>query len=79
MIEIYGKPDCGYCSAAKELMKINNVEYKEYVIGQDLTREEFIEKFPTMKTVPTILLDGNLIGGYNELLEHISKKVQNGS
>lgn len=74
MIDIYSKIDCGYCNAAKDLLKINNIDYNEYVIGRDITREEFLEKFPNAKTVPYILVDGNIIGGYDKLLEHVSKK-----
>jgi glutaredoxin len=78
MIEIYSKPDCGYCKAAKDLLELNDVQYTEHSIGTDLTREEFIEKFPLVKTVPAILVDGNYIGGYNELLDHVVK-VKNDS
>ena len=77
MIEIYTKADCGYCVAAKEFMKINNVEYTEHTIGVDLTREEFLERFPDVKTVPMIMVDGNNIGGYDNLLEHITLRNKN--
>jgi glutaredoxin len=79
MIEIYSKEDCGFCKSAKDLLTINSMGYTEHQIGRDLTREEFIERFPTVKTVPAILVDNNYIGGYNELLEYVTKKVQNGS
>lgn len=79
MIDIYSKVDCSYCVAAKELMKINDIAYTEHVIGRDLTRDEFLERFPNMKTVPVILVDGNIIGGYNDLLEHVSKRNTNDS
>jgi glutaredoxin len=74
MIEIYSKDNCQYCKAAKDLLDLNNINYTEHRIGSDLTREEFIERFPQIKTVPAIMVDGNFIGGYNELLDHISKK-----
>jgi glutaredoxin 3 len=78
MIEIYSKPDCGFCKAAKDLLELNDIGYNEYSIGTHLTREEFIEKFPNVKTVPAILVDGFFIGGYNELLNHVTK-VKNDS
>lgn len=74
MIDIYSKLDCTWCKAAKDLLDVNNIEYNEYVIGRDLTREEFLEKFPNAKSVPHILVDNNFIGGYDKLLEHVSKK-----
>jgi glutaredoxin 3 len=78
MIEIYSKPDCGFCKAAKDLLELNDIRYTEHTIGTHLTREEFIERFPQIKTVPAILVDSNYIGGYNELLNHVTK-VKNDS
>jgi len=45
-------------------------EYEEIKIGRDLTREEFKEQFPEVKTVPYIIIDGTAIGGYENLLSH---------
>lgn len=69
MIDIYTKEDCSFCAQAKSFMQKKNLEYKEHLIGRDLTREELIEKFPQMRTVPIILVDGKLIGGYINLVE----------
>lgn len=79
MIEIYTKLDCGYCVAAKDLLKINNIGYTEHVINKDISRDDFLEKYPQAKTVPFILIDGEVIGGYDSLLEHVTKKVNNDS
>jgi glutaredoxin len=46
------------------------VEYEEIKIGREITREEFKEQFPSVKTVPYIIIDGNVIGGYENLLSH---------
>ena len=70
MIDIYTRTDCSFCSSAKQFMKSRNISYNEHLVGRDLTREELIEKFPQMKTVPIIVLDGRLIGGYMNLVEH---------
>jgi glutaredoxin len=67
MIEIYTKDNCGYCVSAKSLLKSKNIEYKEYHIPNDISREEVMEKFPGIRTVPIIIKDGQLIGGFNEL------------
>jgi|SanBayMetagenome_1026888.scaffolds.fasta_scaffold63360_2 glutaredoxin 3 len=69
MIEIYSKTDCPYCEMAKVAMRGYRVQFTEYVIGSDITREEFFQKFPNARTVPQIILNGHHIGGYNDLTE----------
>ena len=68
-IEVYGKPDCPFCSLAKDLLNRKGLHYSEHVAGSDMTREEFFEKFPGARTVPQITIDGRLIGGYDKLTE----------
>lgn len=69
MITIYSKPGCGYCDAAKDIFKKTGVQYTELMVGSDLTREQFFERFPGAKTVPQIIIDGQHIGGYDNLTE----------
>jgi len=52
---------------AKILLKGLGMEFTESRIGNNITRDEFIEKFPDAKTVPYILVDGKPIGGYEQL------------
>jgi glutaredoxin len=69
-IEIYGKPDCIYCTKAKNLLDSRGIEYKYYSLGEDYTLDEFKEKFPGRKSVPQIILDGVLLDdGYTSLAE----------
>ena len=70
MIEIYGKPQCPYCDMAKNLCEQKGVEYTYKSFGTDFTREEMVELFPTARTFPQIIVDGDKIGGYNELKAH---------
>lgn len=66
-IEIYSKPNCGYCTAAKNLLRNSNIPYTEQVLDVHFTRELLVEKFATAKTFPVIVVDNYYIGGYNEL------------
>lgn len=69
MIDIYTKDDCVFCAQAKTFMQKKKIEYTEHLIGRDITREELIERFPQMKTVPIVVDDGKLLGGYINLVE----------
>lgn len=79
-VVIYTKPDCTYCGRAKKLLSIQGIPYQEIVIGTDVTREEFLELIPNAKTVPQIIIDNELIGGYNQLYDlSLTWSVVNGS
>ena len=66
MIEIWSKPQCQFCDKAENLCKQKNFEYKKYMLDEDFTRAELVEKFPSARTFPQITIDGELIGGYTE-------------
>ena len=70
-IRVFTKPDCPFCVQAKDLLSVKGFSYSEFELGKDLTREEFIEKFPDVKTVPYIIVGNNHVGGYKQLLEMI--------
>lgn len=75
MITIYSKPDCNYCIKSKAFMNKHNIKFQEFLMGRDVTREEILEQFPQMKTLPIILNEGTLIGGYTNLLEYFEGTV----
>lgn len=52
--EIYTNEGCIPCHQAKEKLIAANVEFKEFVIGRDITRDEVIQKFPNAKFTPVI-------------------------
>lgn len=70
-IIIYSKNNCNYCVRAKSILSIKNLEYKEFVLDKDYTKEELLKKFPEAKTLPQIEIDGIAIGGYRELDQYL--------
>ena len=71
-IEIYGKTQCPYCDMAKALCEQKGIDYTYKMFGEDFSREELMETFPGARTFPQIIVDGDKIGGYTELKEHLS-------
>ena len=68
MIEIYSKPSCPYCVRAKNLCEQEGYEYTYKMLDEDFTREELFEIFNS-RTFPQIRIDGENIGGYQQLEE----------
>ena len=71
MIEIWSKPQCPFCDMAENLCIQKDFEYKKYMLDEDFSRVQFMEKFPTARTFPQILVDGKLIGGYTEFAAEV--------
>ena len=69
-IDIYGKDNCPFCDKAlflaQQVVQESYHTYSYYKLGNDFTREELFEKFPTARTFPQITIDGESIGGYTE-------------
>ena len=68
---VWSKDMCPYCEQAKMLLKTKGIEFEEKKIGYGFTKEDLLEAVPTARTVPQIFLDGNLIGGFQELKTHL--------
>jgi glutaredoxin 3 len=75
---IWSKYNCPYCDQAKALLKQRNVRFEERKIGDGYTKEELLEAIPTARTVPQIIINGNLIGGFTELRKYIDETGFNG-
>ena len=67
-IEIYTKLYCGFCYRAKNLLDAKGVDYTEYDISLGgPKRAEMLERKPDASTVPQIFIDGQAIGGSDDL------------
>lgn len=75
-VVVYSKEDCPFCLRAKAILhKHGNGDFDEYVLDKDFTREEFLDRVPEHhRTYPAIYVDGEFVGGYDDLIKFISKR-----
>ena len=75
-IVIYSKPNCIYCDKSKALIKGLGLTYEEKMFGKDFNSPDELYKAvgKQVRTMPQIQIDGKLIGGYNQLVEHFMEK-----
>ena len=67
-IEIYTKSTCGYCMMAKRLLKSKDVTFTEFPVARDAAKlEEMIKRSNGGRTVPQIFIDGQHIGGFDDM------------
>ena len=66
-VEIYSVPACSYCVRAKHLLAGKGVAVTEYDCSVDDAALERVRTLTTRKTFPQIFINGESIGGYDEL------------
>jgi glutaredoxin 3 len=67
-IEIYTRPGCGYCSAAKSLLTRKNAAFTEFDVAKDPTlRQAMWDRAGAGTTFPQIFIGQTHIGGCDEL------------
>jgi len=79
MILIYGKPMCPFCDKAKALCEQRGYAYEYKTLGTDYTKEELLETFPGARTVPQIVINGQKIGGWDQMVKYIEETNYTGT
>jgi glutaredoxin 3 len=66
-VEIYTTPFCGYCARAKSLLDSKGVAYDEMDVMMDDKKRSEMRQRAKRTTVPQIFINGQHIGGSDEL------------
>lgn len=69
--------NCPYCDKAEALLNSKGWEVEYYKIGKNVTKDMFLERFPGIRTVPQIELNGIHIGGYSDLCVYFGTSYAN--
>ena len=76
-IVIYSKTNCVYCTKAKNLVKNLGLDYIEKSLEKDFGSDpsKMLEDIgKNVRAMPQIKIDDELVGGYNQLIEHFEKQ-----
>jgi len=69
-VTIYTTGYCPYCHAAKTLLTGKGIVFREIDVTSDAAeRARLVERTGGRRTVPQVFVDGQSIGGYDELAE----------
>jgi len=66
-IEMFTGPGCSYCEAAKALLLHRQLTFTERDVSDPAVLAEFRERLPRIRSIPQIFIDGEHIGGYEDL------------
>jgi len=72
-IVIYSKENCKFCETIKQVFQHKNMNYVEYKLDEDFTRQNFIDEFGVNSTFPRIIINGTLIGGASETITYLKE------
>lgn len=73
---VYGRPGCGYCSAALQLLQRRGEDFIYVDIWKEgIDKSELAERFGgPVYTVPQILHGDIWVGGYSDLVPYLQKQ-----
>ena len=65
-VVVYTTDRCGYCVRVKMLLKARDIEFEEINLSGDPTAFVELAQRTGMMTLPQVMIDGRLVGGYQE-------------
>lgn len=69
-VEIYTKSTCPYCIRAKSLLRQKGIDLEETTIDiREKKKQEMMQRAGGRMTVPQIFIDGQHVGGCDDLFE----------
>jgi glutaredoxin 3 len=75
-VTVWSKTPCPICDQAKALLKQRGIDYEERNITEGTwTKEQLLEAVPNARTVPQIFINEQLVGGFNELRQHLQNQA----
>ena len=74
MYTIYSKSNCSFCMQAKQLLTMEQLPFDYLTLGNHYSLQEFMELFPDARSFPMIVKDGEVIGGFSNLVEYLKQE-----
>ena len=78
MFKVFTRPACSFCERAKDLLSKLDIPYEEYKLSDKgdgvkmITADQMFEIIgKKVKSIPQIMDDDKLIGGYTDLREYL--------
>jgi glutaredoxin 3 len=65
---VYTTDHCSLCVSAKKLLEKRGIDYEEINLARDADTRAQLSSMTGMFTFPQIIIDGNVVGGFTELL-----------
>ena len=70
---VYTKDGCPYCSQIKQVMKLAELSFVEYKLGERFDRKSFYGEFGEGSTFPQVVMDGKKLGGCTDTVKYLQE------
>ena len=74
---VYGKDNCPFCAMAKEELSVRGIDYEYVDLAKEGKTAAEVTGRKDVKTVPQIYLNGEYIGGYDQLKAFLENRETN--
>lgn len=71
---VFSRPGCPFCAKAKNLLQEAGIQYDELVLNEDF-HESTIRAISGETTVPQVFIDGERIGGSEQVEKYLANKA----
>ena len=75
---VWSNIGCTWCEKAKSLLEQKGIEYEERNLAKEWKIQQLLEVVPNARTVPQIFVDDEYVGGYQDLVEYLQRKSNEG-
>lgn len=73
LVSIISKPGCSHCQRARVALENAGLNYEEIKLGQGGLSLTTLKAVSGNSTTPQVFVDGELIGGADELIKYLNK------
>ncbi len=73
-VTVFTRRGCPYCVKAKRQLDEHSIQYEELVLNQDFS-DNTLRAISPVHTYPRIFINGQLIGGSDDLEQHLSERA----
>tara|TARA_X000001036_G_scaffold253986_2_gene236454 strand:- start:3777 stop:4025 length:249 start_codon:yes stop_codon:yes gene_type:complete len=71
---VYSKEGCIHCTQILEVLGLSELNYVEYKLGVDFTKEAFYGQFGEGATFPQVVLNSENLGGCRDSIKYMQKE-----
>ena len=68
-ITVYSTDPCSFCDRAKDLLRMRSLDFDEINLAKDSVGRAELAERTGMISFPQIVIDGEVIGGFRELVQ----------
>ena len=71
---VYSKDGCNHCKQIIEVLGLSELNYVEYKLDIDFSKEAFYGQFGEGATFPQVVLNGDNLGGAQESIKYMQRE-----